>query len=267
VREIGKTGFSVREFAMRHGMSPVSLSAWLRGARQPKFSNVEKIAGALGLPIEKISDYHMPDLASADAPDILSGLYQECAKTGDTQGIAILDRVSKRLVHKLTADIEIGEGSDVKKIEGDRWREVPVLSIAQAAGYEPALEPLCDYLREVTDKMAAFVDVRDNYFALEISGDSMAPDYPDGSIALIAAGDFPQRGDLVVAKLADGQVVIKEYHRKDNVITLSSINPSGRKYEWHCKEQPGYVQWMWPVIEVTLRPRSKRWAEARGVGK
>lgn len=144
-----------------------------------------------------------------------------------------------------------------------QFRAVPVLSIAQAAGYEPAVEPLCDYLRETSDKTALFFDVADNCFALEVSGDSMAPDYPNGSIALVSAGDYPQRGDIVAAKLNDGQVVIKEYHRCNNIITLQSINPDGKNFEWHCKEQPGYVQWMWPVIEVILKPRDRRWAQRR----
>lgn len=154
-------------------------------------------------------------------------------------------------------------GSEAEPAQVDRLRRVPVLSVAQAAGYEPALEPLCDYLRETSDESALFMDVKDNYFALRISGDSMAPDYPDGTVALVAAGEYPQRGDLVVAKIAaTGQVVVKEYHRKDNIITLRSLNPAGKSFEWHCKDQPGFVQWMWPVVEVTLKLRDRRWANA-----
>ena len=142
-------------------------------------------------------------------------------------------------------------------------KSVPVLSFAQAAGYEPALEPMCDYLRETSDRTAVFYDVPENCFALEVSGDSMAPDYPNGSIALIAAGEFPQRGDIVAAKLSTGQVVIKEYHRKNNIIRLESINPEGRTFEWNCKEQPGFIQWMWPVIEINLKPRDRRWVQKK----
>ncbi len=153
--------------------------------------------------------------------------------------------------------------SEVIPVAPGQLRPVPVLSIAQAAGYEPALEPLCDYLRETSDETAMFSDVRESYFALRVDGDSMSPDYPHGSIALVAAGEFPQRGDIVAAKLHDGQVVIKEYHRKDNIISLESINPDGKSFKWHCKEQPGYVQWMWPVIEITLKPRDRRWAKCK----
>lgn len=151
--------------------------------------------------------------------------------------------------------------AEVRSANGRKFRAVPVLSFAQAAGFEPALEPLCDYLREHSDHQQMFVDVPDTYFALEVNGESMAPDYPAGSIALVAAGEFPERGDIVVAKLATGQVVIKEYHRKDNVVTLSSRNPSGQTFQWHVKEQPGFVVWMWPVVEIILKPREQRHRE------
>lgn len=163
---------------------------------------------------------------------------------------------------KIMADPVVSEAVPITE-SGIMPKAIPVLSFAQAAGYEPALEPLCDYLQETSDRTAVFYDVPENCFALEVSGDSMAPDYPNGSIALIAAGEFPQRGDIVAAKLSNGQVVIKEYHRSNNIITLTSINPDGKNFEWHCKEQPGYVQWMWPVIEINLKPRDRRWAQGK----
>lgn len=143
-----------------------------------------------------------------------------------------------------------------------RFKAVPVISIAQAAEYEP-IEPLIDYLREVSERAQVFVDVKDYYFAVEITGDSMAPDYPDGSVALVAAGEFPERGDIVVAKFSTGQVVIKEYHRKNNVISLLSRNPSGQNFEWNIKEKPGFIQWMFPVLEIVLKPRNQRKAKTR----
>ena len=143
-----------------------------------------------------------------------------------------------------------------------RLREVPVLTFAQAAGFEPAVEPLCDYIKETSDRTQPFADVPDTWFALEVHGASMEPDYPDGSIALVAAGEFPERGDIVVAKLSTGQVVMKEYHRRNGVITLTSRNPQGQNFEWNIKEQPGFIQWMFPVMQVIISPRSQRHAKA-----
>jgi SOS-response transcriptional repressor LexA len=142
------------------------------------------------------------------------------------------------------------------------FQPVPVISIAQAAEYEP-LEPLVDYLRKVSDRTQLFVDGKDNYFAVEISGDSVSPDYPSGSIALVAAGEFPEHGDIVVAKFSTGQVVIKEFHRENNIISLLSRNPAGQNFEWHIKEKPGFIQWMFPVVEIVLKPRNQRRAKTR----
>jgi len=149
---------------------------------------------------------------------------------------------------------------DAEAIPADpgRLRAVPVLSFAQAAGFEPAVEPLCDYIRENSERTQPFMDVPETWFALEVHGDSMEPDYPDGSIALVAAGEFPVRGDIVVAKLSTGQVVMKEYHRKDGVITLKSRNPQGQNFEWNIKEQPGFIQWMFPVMQIMIDTRAQR---------
>jgi SOS-response transcriptional repressor LexA len=139
----------------------------------------------------------------------------------------------------------------------DRFKPVPVISIAQAAEYEP-ITPLVDYLKEVSDRTKLFLEVHDCHFAVEIVGDSMAPDYPDGSIALVDSRGFPENGDIVVAKFSTGQVVIKEFNRKDNVISLTSRNPQGQNFVWDMKEKPGFIQWVYPVEEITLHPRKQR---------
>jgi SOS-response transcriptional repressor LexA len=141
--------------------------------------------------------------------------------------------------------------------------EVPVISFAQAAGYEPALEPFDDFARDCSDEKALFRNIKPGYFALDVDGDSMSPEYPHGSILLVAGGEYPQRGDVVVAKLRDGQVVVKTYSRKDSVIKLQSENPDGMNFSWNCKEDPGFVQWMYPVIEVTIKLRTRRWERVK----
>jgi SOS-response transcriptional repressor LexA len=147
--------------------------------------------------------------------------------------------------------------SEVSIPKADRFKSVPVISIAQAAEYEP-ITPLVDYLKEVSDRTKLFLEVNDCHFAVEIVGDSMAPDYPDGSIALVDSRGFPENGDIVVAKFSTGQVVIKEFNRKDNIISLTSRNPQGQNFVWDMKEKPGFIQWVYPVEEITLHPRKQR---------
>lgn len=142
--------------------------------------------------------------------------------------------------------------------------EVPVISFAQAAGYEPALEPVDDYAKGCSDETTLFSrEIRPGYFALFVEGNSMSPDFPNGTVILVAGGEFPQRGDVVVAKLRDGQVVVKRYFRRNNLISLESINPTGKNFEWHCKDDPGFIQWMYPVLEATIDLRRRRWEQHR----
>ena len=54
----------------------------------------------------------------------------------------------------------------------------------------------------------------------------------------------------------------KEYHRKNGVITLLSRNPNGQNFEWNIKEQPGFIQWMFPVMQIMINTRAQRHARA-----
>ena len=63
-------------------------------------------------------------------------------------------------------------------------------------------------------------------YALEISGDSMAPVYRDGDRVVISPGELPRRGDRVVVRTQDGEVLAKELARfSENGLELASLNP------------------------------------------
>ena len=47
-------------------------------------------------------------------------------------------------------------------------------------------------------------------YALEIAGDSMKPAYRDGDIIVVSPGTPIRRGDRVVVKTGDGEVMVKE---------------------------------------------------------
>jgi phage repressor protein C with HTH and peptisase S24 domain len=54
----------------------------------------------------------------------------------------------------------------------------------------------------------------DHVFALEISGDALAPAYRDGDVLLVSPAGAIRRGDRVVMKKRDGEVVIAELQRR-----------------------------------------------------
>ena len=64
-------------------------------------------------------------------------------------------------------------------------------------------------------------------YALEISGDSMKPAYRDGDIIVVSPGTPIRRGDRVVLKTADGEVMVKELKRRTSrALELQSLNPA-----------------------------------------
>lgn len=64
-------------------------------------------------------------------------------------------------------------------------------------------------------------------YALEISGDSMKPAYRDGDVIVVSPGTPIRRGDRVVVKTKDGEVMVKELKRRtQKVLELLSLNPS-----------------------------------------
>ena len=76
----------------------------------------------------------------------------------------------------------------------------------------------------------AFPSVNDEHaYALEISGDSMKPAYRDGDVIVVSPSAPIRRGDRVVVKTRDGEVMVKERRRKNaKSIELKSLNAEHR---------------------------------------
>jgi phage repressor protein C with HTH and peptisase S24 domain len=64
-------------------------------------------------------------------------------------------------------------------------------------------------------------------YALEISGDAMKPAYRDGDVIVVSPGTPIRRGDRVVLKTSDGEVMVKELKRRTTrTLELQSLNPA-----------------------------------------
>jgi phage repressor protein C with HTH and peptisase S24 domain len=73
----------------------------------------------------------------------------------------------------------------------------------------------------------AFPSVNDEHaYALEISGNSMEPAFRKGDVIVVSPGAPVRRGDRVVVKTKDGEVMVKQLARKTaKTIELHSLNP------------------------------------------
>ncbi len=119
--------------------------------------------------------------------------------------------------------------SFVALIEGTKRivQSVPLLGFAQAghggyfddAGFPAGSKGWDEVgLPSVNDEHA---------YALKISGDSMKPAYRDGDIIVVSPEAQIRKGDRVVVKTKDGEVMAKELKRRTTkIIELQSLNPN-----------------------------------------
>jgi len=179
----------------------------------------------------------------------------------------------KKLKHKLIVNIanlnnkkDFSVFSEVKDSSSDcqdSCRRVPLMTFKQATNYEPVLESIESFARDCSDQTVLFSDAQAGNFALFVDKKSATPEFAHSAVLLVASKEYPTHGDMVVAKLRTGEVITKYYLRQENIIHLKSKNPGTPSFIWHYQEDPGYVQWMYPIIEVNLklRPDSYNFAD------
>src|SRR3712207_45209 len=84
-----------------------------------------------------------------------------------------------------------------------------------------------------------------NAYALEISGDSMVPVFRDGDIVIVSPGAPVRRGDRVVVRTANGEVMAKELKRQSaKRIDLLSLNPAHPDRSFDLSE----ITWMPRIV-------------------
>src|SRR5438552_11103078 len=96
---------------------------------------------------------------------------------------------------------------------GEAVRAVPLIGFAEAGSggyFDDGGFPVGKGWDEV-----AFPAVGDEHvYAVEISGDSMKPAYRDGDVIVVSPTAAIRRGDRVVVKTRDGEVLVKELRRR-----------------------------------------------------
>jgi len=106
----------------------------------------------------------------------------------------------------------------------DGGRGVPVIGFAQAGAggfFDDGGFPSGKGWDEV-----AFPGIHDEHaYGLEIAGDSMLPAYRDGDVIIVSPVSPVRRGDRVVVKTREGEVMVKELARRTGKsIELKSLN-------------------------------------------
>ncbi|MBB3773088.1 phage repressor protein C with HTH and peptisase S24 domain [Angulomicrobium tetraedrale] len=104
-------------------------------------------------------------------------------------------------------------------------RAIPLIGFAQAGAggyFDDAGFPAGGAWEEIE-----FPNVGDEHaYALEIAGDSMLPLYRDGDIVVVSPTAPVRRGDRVIVKTREGEVLAKELKRRTaRTLELRSLNP------------------------------------------
>jgi phage repressor protein C with HTH and peptisase S24 domain len=104
-------------------------------------------------------------------------------------------------------------------------QSIPLLALAQAGGghFDESGFPSGRGWDEVALPQAS----DEHLYALEISGDTLKPAYRDGDIIVVSPGTPIRRGDRVVLRTTDGEVMVKELKRRTaKALELAALNPA-----------------------------------------
>jgi phage repressor protein C with HTH and peptisase S24 domain len=121
---------------------------------------------------------------------------------------------------------------------------VPLLGMAQAGAggfFDDGGYPAGQGWDEVSLPASA----RDNVFALKVSGDSMLPLYRHGDTIIVQRDNQVHKGDRVVVRTTDGEVMAKVLQKKTaRAIDLASLNPAHKNRTIPMKN----VDWIARII-------------------
>jgi len=122
-------------------------------------------------------------------------------------------------------------------------RAIPIVGMARAGKdgfFDEAGFPVG------ADETVRFPDLgEDRVYALEIAGDSMEPMYRAGDIVIVQPGAAVRRGDRVVVRTRDGEVLAKLLGRRnEQTVELLSLNPAHKPRELSATD----VDWIARIV-------------------
>lgn len=225
VSAMERANISQVQLADKLGISKGTVNNWVRGNNSPDVDMVPKICRTVGI---SILDLYAPTVfepqeegGKKSAPPCSS---EAMRLAKDYDG---LDHWGKRQVRS-TADVEMARCADELRLLRETTpdlepepKAIPLYWSAPAAGVASPIfgEDYDMYELQPDDPQGAM-------FAVKVSGDSMEPYFPDGSIAFCNKDPLAD-GDIGVFSV-DGGGVIKQYHY-DPVLKMTYLFSLNRK--------------------------------------
>lgn len=153
-----------------------------------------------------------------------------------------------RLPHYMSGDLSSLDPAGPSRAANQSMQRIPLLGYAQA-GQEGYFDDAGFPRGEGWDTISILPQADKDVYALEVSGQSMEPLYRDGDVLILSpSAENIRRGDRVVVRTRDGQVMAKQLQRLTaSQVVLKSLNDT---FEDILLARPA-VQWMARILWVS----------------
>lgn len=122
-------------------------------------------------------------------------------------------------------------GNDAARSSSTKGVQIPVLGYVKAGIPVEAVEEILDF-EEIPVSMAAQGD----YFALRVTGDSMAPRMTDGDVVIVRKQSDVDSGDIAIVLINGNDATIKKVQKFQGGINLIPFNPAYNVLSFTNKE-------------------------------
>ena len=199
-----------KELARILKVAPTAVSAWELGRNKPLMDNVERMVDIFGVKKSELLGDTLKELTSP--PSEIQSLYDKLYPP--RQG-KVLNFTREQLDEQEREDynstiIPIHTESQEPNIEYKVYEK-----LSAGDGYE--------YLEDRNYDVVYFNKDIPHDFASWVYGDSMEPDYPSGSVALIKDTGWDYDGAIYAVDW-DGQSYIKKVYKEKDGLRLGSLN-------------------------------------------
>lgn len=170
------------------------------------------------------------------------------AAADSEEGPALPEALGHR---RFRVDLE-GEGGRTSGEAG--LHPAPVAGFSLLRRYEPAFEPLPEFLRRNSPERSRERFSQPGLCVIRIEHGRNNTELAPGSLLMIEAAAYPAAGDLTLFGTADGRILLREFHPEGEQILFHPVLAGGgRELCWKRAEEPGFIRWIHPVREIVLK--------------
>ena len=203
-----KNGWTQQELGSKIGISKNAIGNYEKGIRSPKKDTMFDLASAFKISIDDLFPQIKKDSSTANPlpknPDLLT------QKINDT--VVQLTTHNKKIVLRTSEELLEGQEREVNE-ELFEYHVFEKLSAGTGYGYaEDRNYDTVYFDKDITHDLASWV-----------YGDSMEPDFADGSVALIKDTGWDYDGAIYAVDW-DGQSYIKKVYKEKDGLRLVSLN-------------------------------------------